>query len=144
MPKYSFLSDKWIREAKKIRDEFAPGVPDAPPMTMNLIVTEVPAGSTSAADGTMFAHLDSTNGQLDLEEGHLEQAEVTVSADYATVKALLVDQDPAAAMSAFLSGKIRVQGDLAKLLALQSISPDPEARATAELVAGRIKAITLD
>jgi putative sterol carrier protein len=144
VPKYSFLSDKWIREAKKIRDEFAPSAAAAPPMTMNLIVTEVPEGSTNAQDGVMHAHLDSTNGQLDLEEGHLDQAEVTVSADYATVKSLLVDQDPAAAMSAFLSGKIRVQGDLGKLLALQAISPDPEARATAELVAERVKAITLD
>ena len=69
-----------------------------------------------------------------------------MSADYVTVRALLVDQDPAAAMSAFMGGRIRVQGDLGKLLALQAQvgTPDPEARAAAEAVAARIKAITAD
>lgn len=106
---------------------------------MNLIVTEVPFG-----DNTMHAHVDSTGGTLDLDEGHLENPEVTVSADYLTVKVLLVDQDPAVAMSAFMNGKIRVQGDLGKLLALQAqaSAPDPDARAIAEAVAGRIKGIT--
>ncbi len=108
---------------------------------MNLIVTDVPFGTA-----TMHAHVDSTSGTLDLDEGHLENPEVTVSADYITVRAMLVDQDPAAAMAAFMGGKIRVQGDLAKLLALQAQvgTPDPDARAAAEAVAARIKAITAD
>ena len=107
---------------------------------MNLIVTDVPFGTA-----TMHAHVDSTSGKLDLDEGHLENPEVTVSADYVTVRALLVDQDPAAAMAAFMGGRIRVQGDLGKLLALQAqVGTHPDARAAAEAVAARIKAITAD
>ena len=92
----------------------------------------------------MHAHVDSSNGALGIDEGHLENPEVIVSADYATVKALIVDQDATAALSAFMNGKIRVQGDLAKLLALQAQTSglDPAARAEAEVVAARIKAIT--
>jgi hypothetical protein len=37
-----------------------------------------------------------------------------------------------------MSGKIKVEGDIAKLLALQSVSPDP----TAAEIASRILAIT--
>ena len=141
VPKYEFLSDKWIKAARKIRDEFSADAPPAPPLTMNLIVTEVPFN-----EPTMHAHVDSRSGTLDLEEGHLDQAEVTVSADYATVKSLLVDQDAAAAMSAFLNGKIRVQGDLGKLLALQAQAGtlEPDARTAAETIAERVKAITAD
>ena len=139
--RYPFLSERWIAEARKIRDEFGASAPAAPPVRMNLIVTEVPFG-----DATMHAHVDSSTGTLSLDEGHLENPEVTVSADYTTVKGLLVDQDPAIAMSAFMNGKIRVQGDLGKLLALQAqaSAPDPESRAAAEAVAARIKTITAD
>ena len=141
VPKYEFLSEKWIVAARKIRDEFSADAPAAPSVTMNLIVTEVPFD-----ESTMHAHVDSRDGTLDLDEGHLEEAEVTVSADYATVRALLVDQDAAVAMSAFLNGKIRVQGDLGKLLALQTQvgGVDPSARNAAEAVAARVKAITAD
>ena len=141
MARFPFLSDRWIGEARKIREEFSAVAPSVPPLLMNLIVTDVPFGTA-----TMHAHIDTTSGKVDLDEGHLENPEVTVSADYVTVRALLVDQDPAAAMSAFMGGRIRVQGDLGKLLALQAQvgTPDPEARAAAEAVAARIKAITAD
>ena len=141
VPKYAFLSEKWIVAARKIRDEFSADAPAAPSVTMNLIVTEVPFD-----EPTMHAHVDSRSGTLDLDEGHLDQAEVTVSADYHTVKSLLVDQDAAAAMSAFLNGKIRVQGDLGKLLALQAHAGtiDSSARNAAEEIVARVKAITAD
>ena len=41
-------------------------------------------------------------------------------------------------MQAFMSGKIKVQGDMAKLMAMQQGAPDPKA---AE-IAARIQAIT--
>jgi putative sterol carrier protein len=43
-------------------------------------------------------------------------------------------------MQAFMSGKIKVDGDIAKLLALQSITPDP----TAAEIASRILAMTAE
>ena len=139
MPSYPFLSETWIAAARAIRDELSASAPPAPPLRMNLIVTDVPFG-----EATMHAHVDSSGGALGIDEGHLENPEVIVSADYATVKALIVDQDATAALSAFMNGKIRVQGDLAKLLALQaqSVGLEPAARAEAEAVAARIKAIT--
>ena len=41
-------------------------------------------------------------------------------------------------MQAFMAGKIKVQGDMTKLMAMQSGTPDP----TAQEVAARIKEIT--
>jgi SCP-2 sterol transfer family len=139
VPQYPFLSEKWIDEARKIRDEYSASVSGAPPIAMNLVVTEVPFGP-----GTLDAHLDSSSGRLALDQGHLEKPDVSITTDYATAKALFVDQNPAAAMQAFMSGKIRVQGDLAKLLSLQELmgsGTEPEA-ALAKTVAERVKGIT--
>ncbi len=137
MAKYEFLSDKWISAARSIRDEYADRVPGAPPMRMNLVVSEVPFG-----EGIIEAHVDSSSGRIQLDLVHLDKPDVTVTADYVTVQALFVDQNPAAAMQAFMSGKIRVQGDLGKLLALQTTAVPNGADELATEVAERIKGIT--
>ncbi len=141
MPKHPFLSDTWIAEAKKIRDSYKDRAPQTPTIRMNLVVSEVPFGA-----GTIEAHLDSTSGTLDLEHGHLEVSDVAISTDYLTTKTLFVDQDPQAAMQAFMTGKIRVQGDLTKLMALQPAATglsDDHAQVVRE-IAAKIQAITED
>lgn len=136
MATYPFLSEEWMAEAKKIRDEYAgKSAPIAQTMKMNQIITEVPFG-----DGTINAHMDSTSGEMEMELGHLEVAEVTITIDYATAKAIFVDGNPQAGMQAFMSGKIKVQGDMTKLMAMGQAAPDP---AAAE-VAAKIKKITSD
>ena len=66
--------------------------------------------------------------------------EVTVTVDYPTAKAIFVEQNPQAGMQAFMAGKIKVQGDMTKLMAMQQGTPDP---AAAE-IAAKIKEITAD
>jgi len=128
VPTYPFLSDEWIAEARKIRAEVPPPSPDGPaPATvvrMNQVINEVPFGS-----GTLDAHLDTSSGTLEMETGHLEHPDVTVTLDYDTAKAIFVDGTLEAGMKAFMDGKVRVQGDMAKLIAaLQQLAPpDPDA-----------------
>jgi putative sterol carrier protein len=133
---YPFLSDEWLEEAKKIREEYA-GQTTAPAhaVRMNQIITEVPFG-----DGTIEAHMDTSSGEMTMDMGHLENPDLTVTLDYATAKAILVDGNPQAGMQAFMAGKIKVQGDMTKMMALQSGTPDP---AQAEISA-KIKEITAD
>ena len=64
--------------------------------------------------------------------------DLTVALDYDVAKAILVEGNPQAGIQAFMSGKIKVEGDIAKLMALQTATPDP---AAAE-IAARILAIT--
>ena len=131
---YKFLSDEWMTEAKKIREEFAgKGTPPAHAVRMNQIITDVPFG-----DGTVNAHLDTSGGDVELDLGHLDTPDLTVTLDYETAKAIIVDQNPQAGMQAFMAGKIKVQGDMTKLMAMQSGPVDP----TAQEVAARIKEIT--
>ncbi|HEX4903954.1 MAG TPA: SCP2 sterol-binding domain-containing protein [Acidimicrobiales bacterium] len=136
MAKYPFLSDEWMAEAKKIREEYAGKSTAAPQkMKMNQIITEVPFG-----DGTINAHMDSSSGEMEMDLGHIDDAEVTITIDYATAKAIFVDGNPQAGMQAFMAGKIKVQGDMTKLMAMGQAAPDP----TAAEVAAKIKEITAD
>ena len=130
MPSYPFLSDEWIAEARRIRAEMAPahGAAAAAPgptptsVRMNQVITEVPFG-----DGRLDAHLDTSSGTLEMETGHLDNPDVTVTLDYDTAKSIFVDGTLEAGMKAFMDGKVRVQGDMAKLIAaLQQLAPpDP-------------------
>ena len=134
MAKYAFLSEEWMEAAHKIREEFA-GQTAAPAhaVRMNQIITDVPFG-----DSDINAYMDTTNGDLELDLGHLENPDLTVTVDYQTAKAIFVEQDPQAGMQAFMAGKIKVQGDMTKLMAMQAQAPDPVAQQVAE----RVKEIT--
>jgi putative sterol carrier protein len=133
MTKYTFLSDEWMANAKSIRDEYQGKGATPPKLKMNQVITDVPFG-----EGTLHVHIDTSNGEMVLESGHLDAPEVTVTVDYATARAILVDNNAAAAMQAFMSGKIKIQGDMTKLMALQAGGLDPN---SAE-VARRVQDIT--
>ncbi|HUC38447.1 MAG TPA: SCP2 sterol-binding domain-containing protein [Acidimicrobiales bacterium] len=134
MATYAFLSDEWMTEARKIREEHeGEGAAIPHQMKMNLVVTDVPFGA-----GSIDAHMDSSEGRLKLELGHIEPVDLKVSLDYPTAKAILVEGNPQAGMQAFMAGKIKVEGDMSKLMMLQSVPPDE----TAQQVAKRLRDIT--
>jgi len=131
---YPFLSDEWIAEAHAIRAEYqdkAPLVPHV--LRMNLVVTEIPFG-----DGQLDAHVDTSSGEMELDKGHLDDADLKITVDYATAKAILVEGNPQAGMQAFMAGKIRVEGDMAKLMALQTAPSE----GSGQELAARLQAIT--
>ena len=134
MAKHPFLSQEWMDEARKVREEYKGKTPPiAHQVRMNQVITEVPFGS-----GTLESHMDTTSGELVMEEGHLDEVDLTVTLDYATAKAIFVEGNPQAGMQAFMAGKVKVQGDMSKLMAMQQTTPDPVAAEIQE----RIKAIT--
>ncbi len=134
MATYPFLSDDWVTEARKLREEYQ-GKGNAMPhqVTMNLVINEVPFGT-----GSIDAHLDTSDGSIKLELGHVDPADLKVTVDYGTAKAILIEENSQAAMQAFMSGKIKVEGDMAKLMALQMVPPDEHAKE----LAARLRAMT--
>jgi putative sterol carrier protein len=131
---FAFLSEDWLKAAHEIRaTQPQPAVAPAQSVRMNLVITEVPF-----SDSQLDAHLDTSAGTIDLGTGHVENPDLTVTVDYDTAKAILVDGNAAAGMQAFMAGKVRVDGDMAKLLALQGAPPD----AAAADLAAQIRAIT--
>ena len=117
-----FLSDEWQEQARAVRDELGPdGGSLNQKVKMNLVINEVP---TDVGGGPIDAHLDTTGGDLGLDTGHLDNAELTLSLDYDTAKRILVDGDASAGMQAFMAGKIKVlDGDMSTLMTIQSGFP---------------------
>ena len=120
---YEFLTEEWMTEAKRLRDEA--GSPESPPahvIRMNQVITGAPF-----QDEDIHAFMDTSDGELKMELGELENPDLTVTVDYDTAKAIFVEQNPQAGMQAFMAGKIKVQGDMTKLMAMQQTAPDPGA-----------------
>ncbi len=134
---YPFLSPEWMTEARSIRAKYSDESPKiAADVKANLVITDVPFG-----DGPLHAHLDTSSGEMEMEEGHLEAPHATLTMDYGTAKSFMVEQDQSAVMQAFMSGKIKIAGDMTKLMALQA-SGGADAQAVSAKVAAEIAAIT--
>ena len=124
-----------MNEARAIRERYSDQIaPVTQPVKINQVVTDVPFG-----EGTVKSYLDTSSGEVVMALGELDDADATVTTDYVTAKAIFVDQDPAAGMQAFMAGKITVQGDMMKLMAMQASMPADEA---SQKIAEEIKAMT--
>lgn len=141
---FPFLSEEWIEAAREIRGRYEDQAPSiAASVRANLNINEVPFG-----EGSLKAHLDTTSGRMEMDLGHLDPADATLTLDYATAKSFVVDQDQAAIMQAVMAGRVRIQGDLTKLMAMAAAGQSttagvtPEGAVLAGKVADEIKAIT--
>lgn len=140
MTQYAFLSPEWIDAARLIRDEFS-GRTTTPveEVRANVVVTNPPFSSDDIA-----GHVDTTTGAIIIDEGHVDDPELTVTTDYDTAFALFVDRDPAKVMESFMLGKILVTGDVAKVMGFAAVEPpsDPAEIELANEIATRLAAIT--
>ena len=111
--KFAFLSDEWIVrvEALVATQSDAGG---ASSVLVNLVVTDTPFGTEKQF------HMGSADGKNLMGGGHREGADVTLTTDYVTAKDVFVAGNPQAGMQAFMAGKVKVQGDMSKLMMAQA------------------------
>ncbi|MEN9822738.1 MAG: SCP2 sterol-binding domain-containing protein [Ilumatobacteraceae bacterium] len=132
---HQFLSDEWMTAAKEIRAKYADQATKVTTsIRMNQVITDVPFGS-----GTVEAFVDTSSGDVVMDLGALETPDLTVTTDWETARKIFVEQDQAAGMQAFMSGKIKVQGDMMKMMAMQTSMPQDD---VAKQIADEIKNIT--
>jgi hypothetical protein len=135
--KYPFLSEEWLAEARRIYAEYrGQAHTPAQPLRMNQVITDVPFG-----DGTINAHVDTSSGEVEIDVGHIDNADVQVTLDYATARAVLVNGDLQAALQAFMSGRIKAEGDITRLMNLQ-VAGGGNPDSTAAEIARAIQEIT--
>ena len=129
MPKYLFLSDEWFAEARRIVDQRGVDIPSEARLAMNLVVTGSPNGSPSGSPGSgdQLLHIGTSDGSADWGPGHLDAADLTLTTDYATARDIFVSGNPQTAMQAFMEGKVKLQGDLTRLMAAQAVGSGPGA-----------------
>ena len=123
MTKHPFLSDPWFDEVRRLHEAAGRAAPEGAEIRMNLMITSTPF------DGDLAMHMAAAGGRADWGKGHVDDADVTLTLGYDTARAIFVDGNPQAAIEAFMAGKIIVQGDITKLMVMQSTGPGAGASA---------------
>lgn len=132
---HQFLTEAWMDAARAIREKYKDQAPKITVVVkVNQVITNVPFG-----EGQVKSFMDTSSGEMVMDLGELADADATVTTDYHTARMIFVEQDQAAAMQAFMSGKIKVQGDMMKVMGMQTAIPATD---IAKIVADEIKAIT--
>jgi len=123
-----FLSDDWFDAVEGLRDE----MPEPPAALKDFKLNIVVAGGP---DGDREVHMSGGN----FERGLVEGAPTKLTVPYDVAKSMFIDGNQQAAMQAFMSGQIKVEGDMSKLMAMQAGGgPTPEQVAVQE----KLKALT--
>ena len=112
----AFLTDDWFANVEKLTAEA--GDLNLPASLANLALNLVVTGG----EGTTELALE--NGKI--VKGSSANAKTTLNLDADTLRKVFLEFDMAAAMQAFMTGKIKVQGDMSQLMALQTAKPSQE------------------
>ena len=105
---YPFLSDAWFDAVETLRDKAPTAPEEVADVAVNMVVTGGP-------DGDRALHF--AEGRFD--RGLVDGAPTTVTMPHRVARSMLVDLDPEVAITAFVTGEIRVEGDLTRLMELQ-------------------------
>jgi hypothetical protein len=112
---HPFLSDDWFAAVEALRTEAPEATGPLAGLTLNIVVQGAPQGDCAI-------HIN--EGQF--ERGLFDGAPTTVSVPFDVAKAIFVNGDAQAGMQAFMAGQIKVQGDMSKIMALQSAGSSPD------------------
>jgi hypothetical protein len=128
---FTFLSDEWFAEVDKIResagDEAIPST--LKDLTVNIVVTGGPEGDKEV-------HLSGGS----YEKGLNSSAPTKVTVPFEVAKSIFIEGNQQAAIQAFMSGQIKVEGDMTKLMALQAAPAPTDAQKSLQ---ARLQEITL-
>ena len=124
--RYPFLSDAWFSKV----DELIAAAGDLQiPSAMRAV--EVNVTVTSASGDTQLAMKDGL-----FTRGHRPGVTTTLTLSAELARKIFVDGDTAAGTQAFLEGAIRVDGDLSRIVAMQTVEPsEPQRRLTRQIAA---------
>jgi hypothetical protein len=111
--KHPFLSDEWFAVVEKLVEEHGADAPAGHAVLVNLVVTDTPFGNERQM------HMGTADGKGHWGIGLKDGADVTLTTDYATAKDVFVSGNQQAGMQAFMAGKVKVQGDMTKLMMSQ-------------------------
>ncbi|WP_419850772.1 hypothetical protein [Candidatus Poriferisocius sp.] len=135
---HRFLSPEWIESAMALREELASAAPGSGHTArVNLVVTDTPFGN-----GQFRASIDTDAGGPLPVPGNLEDPDATVFLDYPAALAAFVTDDPDIVTHGFLTGALRVDGDLALVLLLFGEGMTDEQADFARRAQDRLRSIT--
>ena len=123
---YVFLSDEWFTKVEELvaaaGDLQIPAAMKA--VEVNVTVTSPQGDAQVAMKDGVFAR------------GHRAGVATTLTLTAELARKVFIDGDTAAGTQAFFEGKITVEGDFSKLIAMQTVEPSaPQKRLTQQIAA---------
>ena len=123
-----FLTDAWFDDVEKLGGEA--GELNLPPALANMII------NLKVSDTDKDIEANFADGLL--HRGLNDSATTTLLLDRSILQSIITNFDTNEIMGAFMSGKIRVEGDMSQLMAVQTARPSAEQK---ELYS-RVKSMT--
>ena len=108
-----FLTEEWMRAlADHVNaDEAFKSAIASVTLTLNFVVTEAP-------EGTVNYSIDLAEGAAAIEPGEAEGADATITNDFDT--AMAISKGELNTQMAFMTGRLKVGGDMAKIMMNQA------------------------
>ena len=125
-----FLTDAWFDEIDKIVAQAGDiPIPDVVKgVKINMVVTGHP-------EGEKHLHVDSGF----FKRGALPDAPAKMTVPYEIAKKSFIDNDQQAGMQAFMTGQIKVEGDMSLIMRMQAAGPPTE---QAKALQEKVRSIT--
>ena len=114
-----FLTDAWFEDVDRLARES--GDLNLPPALETMVI------NVKVNEGNEVIEANFANGLLN--QGLDPDATTAILLNREVLQTIITGFDMNEIMGAFMSGKIRVEGDMAQLMALQSARPTPEQKA---------------
>ena len=114
-----FLSTEWFSKVAQLRE--AAGPIELPPQIAESVI------NVTLTDRDEGNKIHIAGGEFVAE--HADNAGVTLGITADLARKLFLEMDSQAGMQAFFAGEIKVEGDVSKLMALQSYQPDAKQKA---------------
>jgi hypothetical protein len=107
---HPFLTDAWFDAVHRLADDAGElPVPDAiKKLRLNVAIVDAPEG----VHGMHMA------GSMLPQKGLIKDAVATLKMPYSLARKLLIERDQGAAIQAFMSGKIQIEGDMSALMSM--------------------------
>lgn len=114
-----FLTDEWFQQVATLTEQA--GELNLPANLSNLAINFIVSEQNQQVELNLSGAL--------LSKGLSETAKTTLRLEQNLFRKIFLEFDTASAMTAFMMGKIKIEGDMMQLMALQSAKPSTEQKA---------------
>lgn len=115
---FNFLTQSWFDAVARLNQEV--GELNLPPNLAELTINV-----TVKSENPTLLHLQAGK----IGQHHIQNADATIYIDQDTLNQIIHDNSVNTALEAFMTGKIFIEGDMSKVMALQSARPSQEQKA---------------
>ena len=115
---FNFLTQSWFDAVARLNQEA--GELNLPPNLAELTINV-----TVKSENPTLLHLQAGK----ISQHHIQNADATIYIDQDTLNQIIHDNSVDTALEAFMTGKIFIEGDMSKVMALQSSRPSQEQKA---------------